>query len=122
MLNSNAWPRDLSSNVRFEMYRNANQLRTKKYLDFHVSKIFFIEINMDIWNAAQMIEKFITKSTKNGFFWWRTMKKAIVEMNLGKSTIVSVLLQKIYEMRGFLPTSTNFSWRNIDFHLSNASS
>ena len=65
MLNSNAWPRDLSSNVRFEMYRNANQLRTKKCLDFRVSKIFFIEINMDIWNAAQMIEKFITKSTKN---------------------------------------------------------
>ena len=26
------------------------------------------------------------------------MKKAIVEMNLGKSTIVSVLLQKIYEI------------------------
>ena len=59
---------------------------------------FLIEINVDIWNAAQMIEKFITKSTKNGFFWWRTMKKAIVEMNLGKSTIVSVLLQKIYEI------------------------
>ena len=85
MLNSNAWPRDLSSNVRFEMYRNANEG-------------FLIEINVDIWNAAQMIEKFITKSTKNGFFWWRTMKKAIVEMNLGKSTIVSVLLRKIYEI------------------------
>ena len=54
---------------------------------------------MDIWNAAQMIEKFITKSTKKqrGSSGDKTMKKATVEMNLGKSTIVSVLLQKIYE-------------------------
>lgn len=54
---------------------------------------------MDIWNAAQMIEKFITKSTKSTEVLLVTNnEKAIVEMNLGKSTIVSVLLQKIYEI------------------------